>query len=145
MTQGSAQPAEPATPWIRNPDLVVWLERVIAEKRAEGKTIGEVAGDGAISTSQLKRWRGIGGPQSIPEPESLLEFCAGNALDPDEPFRILGWTSPAARLPRAHVREVLAEVLDDPKLSDEDVEDVIALLKTLAAQRRTREGRDTDI
>lgn len=145
MTDAVAADEEPV-PHIRNQAFVDWIERVTARiQDAEDLTREQIAGRGGMSRQQYNRWRGIGGPQSIPEPESLIAFCVGNKLDLVEPYRILGWGEPP-RLSSAdrHTEAALvavAEALDDDALDEADRAEVLAQLDFLVDQLRARAQR----
>jgi hypothetical protein len=137
-------------PWIRNPELVAYLNRQIEEERARGRTITEIAKAGDISRTQFNRWRGVGGPQSIPDADNLVAVCVGNGWPPAEPLRILGWDGSSSTADDAEIRSAvgsLLEVLRDEDLDDADAEEALAqlrMLETLLRARAERRRRNRD-
>ena len=150
MTHGESaarELEEPETPWIRNPEFVSYLNRKIAEERAHGVTIGEIASRGKMSVAQLKRWRGIGGPQSIPDPPNLIEFCNGNGWPLEEPFQVLGWGEPAALQAADRAEEAvfaLLAVIRDPRTKDADRDRALEQLEFLTEMLRGRVEQHED-
>lgn len=138
--------------WIRNPDLVVYLNRKIDEERAKGRTITEIARAGGISRTQFNRWRGIGGPQSIPDADNIVAVCVGNGWAPAEALRVLGWDGSSATSDDEEIRAAvgsLLEVLRDEDLDDADAEEALAQLRMIesllrARAERRRRNRDAD-
>lgn len=131
-------------PWIRNPDLVVYLNNRIEEERARGRSITKIAEAGHISRTQFNRWRGIGGPQSIPDADNLLAVCEGNGWPPGEPLRILGWDGSAEPADDVEIRAAVRSLLDvlrDDDTDDGDAEEVVAQLRMLEGLLRARVER----
>lgn len=131
-------------PWIRNPELVAYLNRRIEEEKARGRSITKIAKAGGISRTQFNRWRGVGGPQSIPEADNLLAVCEANGWPPGEPLRILGWDSSEEPVDDAEIRSAvrsLLEVLRDDDTDDGDAEEVVAQLRMLEGLLRARVER----
>jgi hypothetical protein len=129
--------------WIRNPDLAAFLNRKVAEERDRGVTITEIATRGNISRQQFNRWRGKGGPQSIPDAQNLIEVCEANGWDTAEALRVLGWGD-AARADDDHIRQAtssLLEVLRDDDVTPEDAEEAVAQLRLLESLLRARAER----
>jgi hypothetical protein len=148
--EGAAAGQDPGeVVWIRNPDLVVFLNRKIAEAKGHGVTITEIANRGNISRQQFNRWRGIGGPQSIPDAQNLIEVCEGNGWETAEALRVLGWGD-AARPDDDHIRRVtgaLLAVLADEYSTPEDEAEAVAqleLLESLLRARAERRRRDRE-
>lgn len=75
-----------------------WISERLKEFKAQGMTRQEVADAGGVSRNQTYEWEGRGKKGfSKPKAETLKAFCDGLQLDWHVPFRILGWTTPAAQ------------------------------------------------
>ncbi|WP_158299719.1 helix-turn-helix domain-containing protein [Glycomyces paridis] len=153
--EDSIQDGPGEVPSLRNPAFKDWVERSVTElQRLHGWTKAEVARRGGLSRQQVNRWRGIGGPQSLPEAETLIVFCRSLDLDLAEPYRILGWdaATPTAggRRPAPHpvadheLRMKMQRVrflLEDPYLDDDDRALLEHMMDTLIVQLEVRVAR----
>jgi hypothetical protein len=137
-------------PWIRNPELVAYLNQRVEEERARGRSITKIAKAGGISRTQFNRWRGVAGPQSIPDADNLLAVCEGNGWPPEEPLRILGWDGSVPVAGDAEIRSAvrsLMGVLRDEDTDADDAREVVAqlqLLESLLRERAARRRRDRE-
>lgn len=121
---------------VVNGDFLEWTERLLARMKSErGWSQKRVAAAGGISESQIKRWRAIGGPQSLPSARKLATFCQRLGVGTDEPFGYLGylgWQPGADDAPPDDLTmwsERVRTLLRDPNISADERERYLNVLE----------------
>jgi hypothetical protein len=82
----------------REQELARWLNWVAAEKkRLYGWNTDTTIERSSIDRATWYRWKKISKPGNVPRPVNLDEFCKSLGLDPEIPYRILGWGKPSPK------------------------------------------------
>jgi len=82
----------------REQEFARWLNWVAAEKkRLYGWNTDTTVERSSIERATWYRWKKISKPGNMPRPVNLDEFCKSLGLDPEIPYRILGWGKPSPK------------------------------------------------
>lgn len=139
---------------VVNREFLEWTERLLKRMKAERRLSQKgVAQAGGISESQIKRWRAIGGPQSLPSADRLASFCQRLGVGTDEPFGYLGylgWQPGADEAPPDDLTmwsERIRTLLRDPTIGDAERERYLNVLEMAwnDYERRSAEREDDDV
>lgn len=82
----------------REAEFARWLDWVASEKkRLHGWSTARTIDQSSIDRATWYRWKKISKTGNMPRPVNLDQFCQSLGLDPETPYRILGWGKPSSQ------------------------------------------------
>jgi transcriptional regulator with XRE-family HTH domain len=129
---------------VARANFAQFVARALAAARSRGMTDADISAATGVGPSTFHRWRRGEWGRGWPELQSVIDFCEGLDIDPQEGFTALGLSGqrqPTVEQPLDPDLKLLARRLSDPNTSTAEKATIRATLQYLANLPEEPPGR----